>query len=495
MLGYFWISWNGSRFPEFTISKETSFVTTPLNEDGTINYLAALNEKLGKDVTPENNAAVILIEVLGPSPIESNLQKEYFRKLGIPPPPENGRYFLGLTEYARDKSLDVDALYRNFKIALSRPWKQNEFPDLFDWLKLNESSFKKVEKTLRLDSSFSPLISLNADPDAPRNCQLFRSCAAIKGALCARATLRIQERDFKGAENDIVLCHRLSKLIDQSPYLIDAILALFCESDALTASQVFAASRDLSSSQLLSHMRSLERLSSISSIADRFDFSDRCICLDRLQNGLIYLSGKNIEGLAPSAKTSQRFFDWNAIFREVNLGFNELEKIALEPKFSAFAERLDALQSELFKKSASFKNIDSPFYPNQIADCGIPPQAIAAAVLDERIFKYAKHVMQINWRLRQKKAVTVLALTIAAYRSDNGDYPLSLQELKPKYLPTIPADMFTNEEPLRYHKTTNGFSLYSVGPNGIDNEGKGDDSGESTGDDIAVIVSKTSEFY
>jgi hypothetical protein len=50
--------------PKITISRETTFVTGPLRPDGSVDYLAAINERYSKGVTPDNNAAVPLLQVL-----------------------------------------------------------------------------------------------------------------------------------------------------------------------------------------------------------------------------------------------------------------------------------------------------------------------------------------------------------------------------------------------------------------------------------------------
>src|SRR5690349_12610174 len=56
------------RKPKFTIAKETTFVTGPVDKEGYIDYIAALNERLRKGVTPENNVVVLLWKALGPHP-------------------------------------------------------------------------------------------------------------------------------------------------------------------------------------------------------------------------------------------------------------------------------------------------------------------------------------------------------------------------------------------------------------------------------------------
>src|SRR5690349_10746497 len=48
--------------PPFFLAKETTFFSGPLRKDGTVDYVAAINEELGRGVTRENNAAIPLLE-------------------------------------------------------------------------------------------------------------------------------------------------------------------------------------------------------------------------------------------------------------------------------------------------------------------------------------------------------------------------------------------------------------------------------------------------
>ena len=49
----------------FTVSRETTYVTEPISEDGMPAYHAALNALRGEGVTPENNMVTLLAEPLG----------------------------------------------------------------------------------------------------------------------------------------------------------------------------------------------------------------------------------------------------------------------------------------------------------------------------------------------------------------------------------------------------------------------------------------------
>jgi hypothetical protein len=50
------------------------------------------------------------------------------------------------------------------------------------------------------------------------------------------------------------------------------------------------------------------------------------------------------------------------------------------------------------------------------------------------------------------------------YKSDKGEYPKTLEELTPEYLPEVPIEV--NDEPISYNKTDESFSLqfHYVGP-------------------------------
>ena len=48
-----------------TIAKDTTKVTGPLTDDGYSDYAGAINQRLGKDVTPETNANVLFWQAMG----------------------------------------------------------------------------------------------------------------------------------------------------------------------------------------------------------------------------------------------------------------------------------------------------------------------------------------------------------------------------------------------------------------------------------------------
>ena len=54
---------------------------------------------------------------------------------------------------------------------------------------------------------------------------------------------------------------------------------------------------------------------------------------------------------------------------------------------------------------------------------------------------------------------------------NHGRLPGPLDELAPRYLEAVPADPFDGR-PLRYKRLENGYVIYSIGSNGIDDGGQ-----------------------
>jgi hypothetical protein len=80
----------------------------------------------------------------------------------------------------------------------------------------------------------------------------------------------------------------------------------------------------------------------------------------------------------------------------------------------------------------------------------------------------------------RRQSIAMLALEL--YRHDEGGYPNTLQNLVPKYLPSVPTDPFSGDSTntdLKYRPVNDSkdYLLYSVGPDRKDNQGRLGDFG------------------
>src|SRR5438128_2070652 len=89
--------------PKFTVGKETTYVTGPVDKDGFIDYATALHERMRQGVTPENNANVLIWKAIGPHPQGLTMPAYFFDWLSIAVPPEQGDYFVDLPRYMMEQ--------------------------------------------------------------------------------------------------------------------------------------------------------------------------------------------------------------------------------------------------------------------------------------------------------------------------------------------------------------------------------------------------------
>jgi hypothetical protein len=89
-----------------------------------------------------------------------------------------------------------------------------------------------------------------------------------------------------------------------------------------------------------------------------------------------------------------------------------------------------------------------------------------------------------HFRVLAERRAAVIALAIVLYRSDHGQqWPRTLDDLVPQYLPAVPQDPFAAQStPFLYKRNAAGGPIiYSVGENGIDDGGSETPAGPRSG--------------
>jgi hypothetical protein len=82
------------------VAKETTYFLGPLKPDGTVDYAAALNGIQGKGLTPDDNAAVLILPVFGPRILKDRPDAAVATaRIGARPLPPTGDYFLPADEH------------------------------------------------------------------------------------------------------------------------------------------------------------------------------------------------------------------------------------------------------------------------------------------------------------------------------------------------------------------------------------------------------------
>jgi hypothetical protein len=150
-----------------TVSKETTVLTQPVNPDGSVNYIAAINAQASEGVTPENNAGVLLVRAMGPEllvhdsgfrPVDATtlkrLQEQAASLIGIQSLPADGHYF---------SSKALVSLYGELAKVTAQPWTAEQFPEVAKWLEENREPLELVIAASKRPNFYLPIVS----PDTP----------------------------------------------------------------------------------------------------------------------------------------------------------------------------------------------------------------------------------------------------------------------------------------------------------------------------------------
>ncbi|MBO0700958.1 MAG: hypothetical protein J2P46_21365, partial [Zavarzinella sp.] len=508
--GLVYAAWPGRS--TFTVGPETTYATGPVDPEGFVDYPAALNERLAEGVTPETNANVLIVRALGPHPEGGTMPPEYYQRLEIDPPPEQGDYFLGFDKYyqahlkgrrpeepggdwfteffgpeGEEIVVETDTQQR-WQVRVDRyrqwPWTAKDQPEIADWLKQNEKPLAVLVEASKRSRYYNPLVARNADPHSARilNSLLptVQRCREVARALACRAMLRLGEGDADAAWQDLLACHRLGHLLGRGGSLIEGLVGVAIVQIAANGELALVSQGRPSAKQALAWRDDLGRVPPMTTVADKMDLSERFMLLDIL-NGIAYhgpefLGDVDQDG-PPGARSSSNPFrgrlfrpsiDLDPAFRNVNRMFDRCaaagrlpDRAARQAEYSKFEHdirqlKLSLSQMGLLERAAWGKAERGEMVGNVVMTHLVPAFG--------KIQDAADRADQIERNLH-------VALALAAYRADAGRYPARLAELAPKYLPEVPGDLFSGG-PLVWRPEGDGYLLYSVGVNGLDEDGR-----------------------
>jgi hypothetical protein len=488
---------------KFTIGKETTFVTGPVDKDRYIDYAAALNKHWRRGVTAANNANVLIWQALGPRPEGGRpMSAEFFQWMGIKPLPEVGPYFVDLLPYVKQEfginpQQGANALFKQLDQAQGAPWKAKDYPELASWLKANDKPLAVIVAASRRPHYFSPLVPPKTKQGSSGligallpAVQKTRSAAS---ALIARAMLRLGEGKRDAAWDDLLACHRLGRLVGRGPTLIEGLVGLALNAIAIQAEQVYLGRGRPGARRLQACLEDLRKLPPLPPMAKKVAWGERMMFLDIVtltdRQGAKYLKGV-LAGM-DLAKVPQPFsdrilkdIDWDAALRNANRWYDRLAAALAEKNRVAREKNLDQIERDL--KALKQHLEDGGLAPlfERGKKTGKARGKVLGDLLIALLMPAVRKVQSAVDRVRQTEDNLLVAIALARYERANNRYPKDLDALVPKYLGQIPQDAFSGKA-LIYHPTNNGYLLYSVGVNGKDEWGRGYND-KPPGDDLSV---------
>lgn len=463
--------------PKLRPARDTTFLIAPLDDDGNVDYAAALNEVYGRDVKPEQNGLVGLWQAWGPNALGEPPAPEYFDLLGMSRPPDEGKYLVDFSAYVREGSGDdaelADRLHRQHFDSTEKPWTARRQPGIAAWVVSNEAPLAVVAEAVRREKYFRPI--LHSGPKSGEML-LFAMRAPESGLLLelarllvCRANLHMGEGRLAAAAEDVLTCRRLGRMIARGPAYDDAAVGFVVDAYAVDAERTLVRLGGRSTAELRRYLDELKSLGPLPWPGEVFTRADRYCYLDAVQRIREQKSDAVLAHFPLKNPARATRIDFEAALRSGNYWFDRVSgarrRLLFDPPRGT--AQLEKLREELTAIRKKFPERDEQegHAIDRVADEDFSDYLLATFFPDSGLAPFGNFD-----RWEQEFELSKLAAALMLFRVERNRYPATLDELAPAYLKSISRDRYTGA-PLVYRIEADGCVLYSVGPNGRDDGG------------------------
>ena len=495
----------------FTLSKETTGITSPLHDDGTVDYVAALNERYGRGVTPDNNAFIDWLQIVGTESAGFQSQFQLWRATngaGFFPEPRLKTQFLKLS--AAEQTPATIKVWQPFlqylamkqgqdfrpppfsrdeiAAAAGKLWTQKENPDIAGYLDRQDMFLNAIVSAADKPFWWMPAV---ANDDRTLMAVLWPEIVAYAplgdrleneqiSSLCARATFRIKNGDFDGFKRDVLAVKRIARRVASGPSLFERQSGAWIDTQAIHSIGAAAGAGVLSADQCAELIQSLDALDKMPDMSETIDVTERWINLDL---AAVVATGKfdaspelaRRNGDKRFASVDRDAVDWDSVLKEINSAFDDGVTAMHEPRLRLMMQKSQALalnsQRAVQSSGDLHKMADETqaAYSHRVAEAimTIWPTQLAYRIIEEEARSAA-----------MQDSMLKALLAIAQTRAETGKWPQSPDGLPPDIYSQDAAD------PVKFQVNDSGAMLYSVGPNSIDDGGMSDTLNHW--DDVAV---------
>lgn len=504
----------GFQLEKIRVSRKTTYLLGPLRKDGTVDFAAALNARASKGITPGNNAAVLIAQVVSRDELSPEVQKLLYAKLGIPKTAKPGQRLVSHWELAKKIAGKNHETYgrrllKQQEAGRKRLWSKKEMPELATWLKQNRAPLKVVRTAVRRPRWYSPILLPGKEPID--QALMFSLLPLVQGtrdfgrALAASATLAVREGRNDEALNDVRDCRRLARHVASGHSLIEWLVGTAIERFANEATFAILQSGKLTTKQLARLAKDLDGSGPLQSCAEKINNYERLALIDAVthirRDG--YVALKIFSDLSAVGDWHAKlgwnvvafFVDWNHVLKMVNAHFDQLHAAATAKPYAKRNAALKKLRSQRSRRLSSIPT-DADELCWRFFNWGrFDWMILSRSMGNTIIFILSSGIpaaMYSEVELHSRHGLVRAAVSLEQHRKLRGRFPNKLADLTASLRKTIPTDLFS-EKPFHYKRTKSGYLLYSVGPNMKDEKGKSPDPNADSfssddPDDIALRV-------
>ncbi|HVS70192.1 MAG TPA: hypothetical protein VHQ47_02940 [Phycisphaerae bacterium] len=449
--------------PPFTLAKDTTVLTSPLNADGTVDYLAALNRRFY--VKPQDNAFATWIDLLPPTQLAGDIGQSVDWMTGHGYPDARKSWepietFLKRTEHLSDDA--AEAAFENLNTAAKRPWKPADFPYVDEFLAARKDSLDLAVAASQMPAWWAPTISTNQRTVSAVVIIGLSSVREISRALAARATLRAASGNFNGFLSDVAAIKRLAAMQSRQ-FVIGEIVALGLDMQADQAITAAAASGQWSAHQCSQVAALLAQFPPPAHMPELFDLFERYNDLDAVAvtatgNARLLTGPDGDTGADCLLNIDPAQVDWDTVLRAVNGSVDEQVRILRIADPAALHAAADAREKRVEKNSPAGEQLPAWLILRKKVTESREQYTARVAAAFENIFCDQSLA---NFADAERRGIicdqlTQLLTAAARFHARTGHWPADAGALVPNDLPAIPRD-FVNQ-PFTLRLAPNGPS-------------------------------------
>lgn len=449
-------------------SPETTYITEPLAEDGLPNYYQYVLEQAKEGIRPEENAAVLLWQAFGVEPVPDGLREEFFRQLEMDAPSNSAIKYLELN----DESLSSfgAALQQRLKASA---WTTGDFPEVAEWLNSNQRPLDLMVEASKKSDYFSPLVSGGTlEGRNPRlvECLMLteQRVREASWALSVRAMRNLGETRPMEALEDVLTEHRLARLVGKQSPPIAKVCAFAIDLQANKCLLEILDLAEFSEDQVHDILEHVDGLKEWNLSKEALEF-ERLLALDMVvqsrRHGINAFTDQEITNSVWD-RISWMLIDLNVALRDINNLFDEAERVVSFPSRERRIDEYRQFDAQIIQRVKQREGKKRYIGFIALKD---KSQAISNFLLG-LLAPALEPLLNAQDRANATLQLTKLAVALEVYSAEYGAYPDELAQLVPAVLEEIPRDLYS-EEPFRYEKKPEGYLLYSVYENGVDDRG------------------------
>ncbi len=477
------ITYAGSE-QKIKIGHDTTRLTEPVREDGTIDYVAAINKINSEGVTPDNNAFISILKILGPVNIAIDNSKEFLDKLGIKKP--TGNFLIipnkinGITYEAREKL-----------------WTREQHPEMAKWLDSNSEPLSRLSTIVGKDKYYMPyLVDESKDKNSMAALMLFPYLSEIKelcSILATQANMLIAEQQYEKAWKEIKTIYHIGSIMHQKEEsLLVCIVSFSIRNLALNSTKLMLTSGNLDRDllkEIYDYMQELEP-AKLSISAERYAILDYIINMHQYGFSQVEMFLSEITGGDYDEEKNlyadtidndvAKYVNWNQLLEEVNQHFDKLDNIIQSDE----SYRNKIRQTDTWDDKYSLSNSKEALEIYMPLLEGNPVKEVSPEKMPKILHQYIPSIIMpsisrsitLEYKTNTEQQVVTVAAALE-YSKKEYTYPLDLDSLVLSgYLDKGQVtDPFTGQD-LAYKRTATGYTLYSLGENMKDDQGQNSNS-------------------